>query len=315
MNILLAPMEGVVDNHMREILTSLGGYQLCVTEFIRVVDHVLPDKVFQRLCPELENGGRTTAGTPVIVQLLGAEPELMAANATRAVELGALGIDLNFGCPAKCVVKKSGGSILLKEPARLYDIIHAVRKNVNSAIPVSAKVRLGFDNTDLAMDIAHAVESAGADFITVHARTKRDGYKAPARWEWLSKINEALHIPVVANGDINSVDDFRRCIEISGCENIMIGRGAVACPDLAWQITRYQAGKTYQALDWKDVQPLLFNLANAMKAEVKERHIVGRIKQWLAMLRWEYTEAQTCFEAVRKMTDFSEVELMINHRL
>jgi tRNA-dihydrouridine synthase C len=312
MNILLAPMEGVVDSHMRNILTGVGGYTLCVTEFVRVVDQLLPDKIFHRLCPELKTAGRTVAGTPVIVQLLGAEPEWMASNANRAVELGAPGIDLNFGCPAKCVNKNNGGAALLKEPIRIFNVIQAVRKNVKTDIPVSAKVRLGFDDTELALDIAHAVQSAGADFITVHARTRRDGYKAPARWEWLARINAALDIPVIANGDINSVDDYRRCIEMSGCEHIMIGRGAVGCPDLAKQINRYQTGGAYQAIGWREIQPLLLNLADAMKEEVKERYIVGRVKQWLAMLKGEYKEAHTCFEAVRKLAQISEIEAIFN---
>ena len=104
MHIILAPMEGVIDVHLRETLTGLGGYTQCATEFIRILDNELPNKVFYRLCPELRQGGKTRAGTPVTVQLLGSNAEMMAANAVRAVALGAPSIDLNFGCPAKCVV-------------------------------------------------------------------------------------------------------------------------------------------------------------------------------------------------------------------
>jgi len=248
----------------------------------------------------------------VVVQLLGSHPEIVAANAHRAVELGAPGIDLNFGCPAKCVNKNKGGAILLKEPQKLYNIIHAVRTAVPTEIPVSAKIRLGYENTDLALDNAFAVQSAGADFITVHARTKRDGYKHPARWEWLAHINTALTIPVVANGDINSVEDHRRCNDIGGCERIMLGRGAIARPDLARQIRHYEQDQFTTAIEWHDIQPLLLDMAESMKFDVKGRYIVARIKQWLVMLKREYHEAQSCFDAIRTLTHYSDLISTLN---
>lgn len=311
MKIHLAPMEGVVDSYMRQLLTELGGYDRCVTEFIRVVDHLLPDKVFDRYCPELKTQGKTSAGTPVIVQLLGSDPSAMAENACRAVELGAPGIDLNFGCPAKCVNKRNGGAFLLQQPEQLFTIIEVVRNAVENHIPVSAKIRLGYESTDLALDNALAVQSAGASYITVHARTKSDRYKAPARWEWLAKINQALDIPVIGNGDINSVDDFKRYLEISGCEDIMIGRGAVSRPDLARQIRHFHQNKmTCDEMQWNDVERMVISMAIAMKPKVKGRFIVARIKQWLVMLKREYTEAQDCFNELRQLKQYSELEAL-----
>jgi tRNA-dihydrouridine synthase C len=125
--ILLAPMEGVMESVMRDMLTRIGGYERCVTEFVRVSSTVLPPKVYYRLCPELKQGGRTAAGTPVYVQLLGSDPVLMAANAAVAAKLGAPGIDLNFGCPAKTVNKSRGGATLLRTPEAVYEICSAVR--------------------------------------------------------------------------------------------------------------------------------------------------------------------------------------------
>lgn len=313
MNILLAPMEGVIDHHMRQLLTAIGGYQHCVTEFVRVTDQLLPARVFRRLCPELGNGGHTNAGTPVIVQLLGGVPEAMAANACRAVALGAPGIDINFGCPSKFVNRKAGGAVLLKAPQRLYDVVRAVRHAVPPEIPVSAKIRLGYDNTDLALDNARAVQDAGAEFITVHARTKSDGYKAPARWEWLAHINAALSIPVIANGDINNVEDYLRCREISGCEDVMIGRGALARPDLARQIKCHQQGTSTDAMDWTATHALLLDLAAHMKTETEGRYVVARIKQWLVMLRREHPEAQTTFNRIRAISDYSEMEAILRY--
>lgn len=313
--ILLAPMEGVVDSYLRDILTKIGGFDLCVTEFVRVVDQLLPPKVFKRFCVELDTNGKTAAGTPVIVQLLGSDPEAMAANAVRAAELGAYGIDLNFGCPAKCVNKRNGGSYLLQEPQRLFDIISAVRKSVDDSIPVTAKIRLGFDDTELALDNAHAVEDAGANYITVHARTKADGYKAPVRWEWLARINDELSIPVIANGDINSIEDYKKCITVSGCEHIMIGRGAVARPDLARQIHAYQNNENFIAMEWVEVLTLLIGMSEAMTKDVKTRYIVSRTKQWLAMLKKVYPEAEICFTTIRKMKDYKDVQKSLVNQL
>lgn len=311
MNILLAPMEGVVDSRMREILTTIGGFHLCVTEFVRVTDRLLPAKVFRRLCPELNHGGKTPAGTPVVVQLLGGVPEIMAVNAAKAASLGALGIDINFGCPSPQVNRKAGGAVLLKDPQQLHDIMHAVRSAVVKHIPVSAKLRLGYEDTDLALDNALAIQEAGVNFITVHARTKIDGYKAPARWEWLAHINEAVAIPVVANGDINSVDDYIKCREVSGCEDVMLGRGAMACPDLALQIKYHQQGTAYKSMEWDDVQPLIIGLAESMQGNVQGKHISMRIKQWLLYLRREYEKAHHCFELIKRTSNYAEMEPLL----
>lgn len=317
MKIYLAPMEGLVDQHMRQTLTTLGGYDACVTEFVRVVDQLLPSKVFKRLCPELNNNGNTSAGTPVTVQLLGADIGAMAANAVRAVRLGAPGIDINFGCPSRCVTRRNGGSFLLKDPNKIHDIVCSVRQAVDNHIPISAKIRLGYENTDLALDNANAVQSAGADFITVHARTKIDGYKPPARWEWIAKIKDELNIPVVANGDISSVEEYRRCIEITGCEYIMIGRAAVSCPDLAAQIFHDVRNKEYTPLEWPQIHTLITHMSEIMKTEIKDRFALARIKQWLVFLKQKYPEANDYFKIVKSFKKFEELEdfLSLKHSI
>ena len=139
-------MEGVIDFAMREILTGLGGYDHAVTEFIRINDHLLPNKTFYKYAPELLHGGNIKSGTPVYIQLLGQHPNLMAENARRAFDLGATGIDLNFSCPAKTVNNHKGGSILLREPDTVNKIVTAVRAAVPNKTPVSVKMRLGYDD-------------------------------------------------------------------------------------------------------------------------------------------------------------------------
>lgn len=314
MKVLLAPMEGVIDAPLRDLLTRLGGYDLCVTEFLRVTDRLLPAKAFRRLCPELDHGCRTASGTPVLLQLLGGDAQLMAENAHKACELGARGIDINFGCPSRFVTRKDGGSILLQEPERVHEIVSSVRRAVPAAIPVSAKIRLGYEDTSLALDNGRAVQDGGASFITVHARTRRDGYKAPARWEWLARIRESLSIPMVANGDIRSVADYWRCREISGCEDVMIGRGAVSRPDLGRQIAHAKEAVVSEAMHWPEVEALLLSLGESMALEREGRHVASRLKQWLSMLRQEYSEATECFAQIRRMRDFAEIRAMFEAR-
>ena len=135
-------MEGVVDHLMRDMLTRVGGFDLCVTEFMRVVENKLSKKTLYRLCPELRNGAKTPSGVPVRVQLLGQHPQWLAENAQLAVELGSPGIDLNFGCPAKTVNKSKGGAVLLQTPEVLYDIVKEVRSAVPESLPVTAKYAL-----------------------------------------------------------------------------------------------------------------------------------------------------------------------------
>ncbi|MCB1639998.1 MAG: tRNA-dihydrouridine synthase, partial [Thiothrix sp.] len=152
MRLILAPMEGVLDAAMRALLTRIGGYDRCVTEFVRITNQQLPARVFQRRCPELLQGGHTAAGVPVYVQLLGGDPDYMALNARTVETLGAPGIDLNFGCPSKTVNRNDGGSTLLREPERVHRIVTRVRQAVSPQVPVTVKIRLGFHDSSLLED-------------------------------------------------------------------------------------------------------------------------------------------------------------------
>ncbi|HEX4872415.1 MAG TPA: tRNA-dihydrouridine synthase family protein, partial [Nevskiaceae bacterium] len=224
MRLALAPMEGLVDPLLRELLTEVGGLDWCVTEFVRVTTRLLPAAVFHRYAPEAHQGWRTASGVPVHLQLLGSDPACLADNAALAAALGAPVIDLNFGCPAKTVNRSRGGAILLREPELLERIVRAVRAAVPAAVPVTAKMRLGYEHTDLALDCARALESGGAAQLVVHARTKVQGYQPPAHWEWIARIREAVAVTVYANGEIWSVADWQRCRAVSGAADFMLGR-------------------------------------------------------------------------------------------
>jgi tRNA-dihydrouridine synthase C len=308
-------MEGVVDYQVRDLLTRIGGLDGCVTEFVRVVDQRLPRRVFLRTAPELTQQCLTPAGTPVKLQLLGGQPEPMADNAQRAVIAGANALDINFGCPAKTVNKSDGGACLLRQPDRVYAIVKAVRDAVPASVSVSAKIRLGFNARDNYLANAEAVQAAGADSLAVHARSKADGYRPPAYWECIGEINQQLSIPVIANGEVWSVADYRRCRERSGCEDVMLGRGLLACPDLARQIQAHLAGEDYTPMGWPEVCALLRHYFDLCRPNYPNKLSGNRIKQWLVYLRRQYLEADTFFEAVKRVQQPDELIAHFNAQL
>ncbi|MDI1274230.1 tRNA-dihydrouridine synthase [Polaromonas sp.] len=295
MTILLAPMEGLLDFVLRDILTRAGGIDRCVSEFIRITDQLLPERVFTRIVPELHTGGRTLAGVPVRAQLLGSDPVCLAENAARLATLGPAGIDLNFGCPAKVVNRHGGGAALLEEPDTIAAIVAAVRRAVPAHLPVSAKMRLGFNDDSKAIDCAQAIADNGADELVVHARTKAQAYRPPAYWERIADIRAAVSIPVVANGEIWTVDDARRCRQASGCEMLMLGRGAVADPGLALAI----CGGAVAGLTWVALLPLVAQFWELVCSRLDAHSRAGRLKQWLNFLRRRYPEAERAFQALR----------------
>ena len=295
-------MEGVVDHLMRDMLTRVGGFDLCVTEFVRIVDQKLPQKTFYRLCPELHEGGKTPSGVPVRVQLLGQHPQWLAENALTAVELGSPGVDLNFGCPAKTVNKSKGGAVLLQYTELLHDIVKAVREAVPAHLPVTAKIRLGFEDKSLAIDNAVAIDEAGASELVVHARTKTEGYRPPAYWDWIKKIRAHTRLPVIANGEIWSYEVAKRCQEMSGCNDVMIGRGALAMPNLARHIRDNEP-----PMSWPELAQLLIDYSGYEIYGDKGRYYPNRLKQWCGYLKRQYPEAEILFDNIRRLQKADDI--------
>jgi tRNA-dihydrouridine synthase C len=311
MRLMLAPMEGVIDHTMRELLTSLGGIDRCVTEFVRVSDLLLPPRVFRRLCPELDSGGTTASGVPVYVQLLGGRAEVLADNAARAAELGAPGIDLNFGCPARTVNKSDGGAIILREPERVHAITAAVRAAVPAAVPVTVKTRLGYEDQDLFLDIVQGIEAAGATEITVHARTKRHGYRPPAYWEEIARAGEVVALPMIANGEIWSPGDALRCREVSGSNDLMLGRGALCRPDLPRLVVAAARGESAESLHWPDIAPLVLRFFELNLNHYDASHAGNPVKQWLVYLRAYFVQAASLFEAVKRLRQPQDIRAVL----
>lgn len=309
MQLALAPMEGLVDDAMRALLTEIGGIDWCVSEFVRINSTLLPAASFLKLAPEIAIGSCTPSGTPMRLQLLGSDPSCLADNAAFAVTLGAPVIDLNFGCPAKTVNKSKGGAVLLKEPELMHAIVSAVRAAVPATVPVTAKMRLGFDHANDAETCAQALADGGAASIVVHARTKADGYKPPAYWERIGSIRDAVKVPVYANGEVWSVEDWQRCRAVSGVDDVMLGRGLIARPDLARQIAAVRAGRAVEPMRWDELLPKVIGYWDGVRARVSHpRYAPGVLKQWLVWLGRSYPEAAQLFLEVRSVSDTDEVE-------
>ena len=309
--ILLAPMEGLLDHTLRDMLTRVGGVDLCVSEFIRVTNTVLPRRAFIRVAPELLNKSRTVAGVPVRVQLLGSDPDYLAANAAALAQLEPAGIDLNFGCPAKTVNQHRGGAVLLDEPELVGQIVAAVRRAVPLHIPVSAKMRLGYNDDSRAEECALAIEAAGASDLVVHARTKAHGYRPPAYWDRIADLRQHVRMPMVANGEIWTLADALRCREVTGCDRLMIGRGMVADPGLALAIAQHDAlssGADRVAVSWTQIVGLMRLFWQGIALRVAPRHRAGRLKQWLNYLRRVYPEAQDAFDQLRLLHEPAKID-------
>ncbi len=287
--LVLAPMEGITDAPMRALQGESGAFTYAVSEFLRISQEIPPRRVFLRHVPELEYGSRTPSGMPVHVQLLGGDPERMALAAERACQAGAIAIDLNFGCPARTVNRHDGGATLLKSPQRIRTIVSAVRASVPTSVPVSAKLRLGWDDMKAIHSNAESAAEGGASWITIHGRTKEQGYRPPAYWGPIGEVRRRIGIPVVANGDIWTIEDFLRCRDETGCQHFMIGRGALADPWLPLRIahelgilTDFQPQPMASLEAW---MPWLrrFRYWSEHFPTRSPEYLLPRVKQWLRL--------------------------------
>jgi tRNA-dihydrouridine synthase C len=307
LGVALAPMDGVTDHVYRELMTARarpGAIAFVVSEFVRVTDRALTAEAIRRACPEVSRGGTTHAGIPVYVQLLGGQPEPLAATARAAVESGAYGVDLNFGCPAKLVNRHDGGAVLLRAPDRIERIVAAVRAAVPDARPVSAKIRLGWECRKDVTGIARAAERGGASFVTVHGRTKCEMYGPPADWEAIGQARRALRVPTVANGDLNSRSDLDACRIQSGCETFMLGRGPMGRPSL---LCGEASGDSRDEIPLV-AELLLEYLARLADARYREDRAVARVKQWLSLGTKVNPELSPLFERIKRLSTRAEVK-------
>ena len=313
--LVLAPMEGVTDAPMRALLSERGGFSFCVSEFLRINQDLLPEHVFHEHVPELLTSCKTPSGVPIQVQLLGGNEELMALNAQRACDLGAKAIDINFGCPSRTVNHNDGGAALLRFPARIQKIVAAVRRAVPQDVPVSAKLRLGWESREDIYVNAEQAFLGGASWITIHARTKMQGYAPPVDWKYIGEVRKNLSIPIIANGDIWSREDFLRCQELTGCEHFMLGRGALANPTLVHQISEELGIQppnpvpdfSQHPKDWEALLVRFAELNEPMNGH--SQYTASRIKQWLKLASLRHS--LPWFEEVKRSKNLGEIFTLI----
>ena len=307
-SLALAPMEGVTDWIVRELFADLGCIDYAVTEFIRVSSEIVPPKVLRRMCPELTQP-RVSRKFSVHLQLLGGHAERLAATAQNGAALGATAIDLNFGCPAPTVNLHDGGASLLRDPARIEHIVRTVRRAVDSSVSVSAKVRLGWENPEDIFETVNAVEAGGASWITIHARTKLQGYAPPANWAMIGRARSLTSLPVVANGDIDSLQSVEQCIRESGCTRLMIGRGAIEQPEIFRLLRGAEPGW------WTPTKRLSvierFIAMSLQAGDDRERYTLARCKFWLRALGKREPAIHTLFEACKRLEVLSELRLQL----
>jgi tRNA-dihydrouridine synthase B len=237
---ILAPLSGVTDVGMRRIARRHGA-SLVVSEMVASDDYVQGSQ-------EARLRAEGAGVDPHVVQIAGCDAGFMASAARLAEQSGAAIIDINMGCPAKRVTGGWAGSALMREPHHALALAAAVKAAVS--VPVTVKMRLGWDHASLnAADLARRLEDLGAAAVTVHGRTRQQFYKGSADWDAIARVVEAVSIPVVANGDIGSVDDARRCLAASGADAVMIGRAAVGRPWLVGRIAAALAGRPFAEPD------------------------------------------------------------------
>lgn len=309
----LAPMDGITDAAWRELATAVAdgdsGIDWCVSEFVRVTHCAVGPAVLLREVPELARGGRTPSGVPVAVQLLGGVPGPMADTAARAVELGALAIDLNFGCPAKTVNNHDGGAALLKTPCRIEAVVAAVRAAVPSAVPVSAKIRLGWDSSATVVELARAAEAGGAAWLTIHARTRLQLYAPPVDWRAIARARAAVGIDVVANGDLCRVGDIAACAADSGCRAFMIGRAAMADP---WVFRRIRGLQAEGDVDPSALRQLLERYVVTLRSHGgTEAMALARVKQWMRFAAALHQPGARAFEAIKRCTTLEQAQPLL----
>jgi len=274
--LFLAPMEGVGDSAFRKAMASVGGFNEAITEFIRV-----PTNAHVKSLAKVYDCNETMP-IPLAAQLMGQDPSLMAEMAVEIEKRGAPRIDLNCGCPSNTVTGKGAGSSLLKDP----NLLHKIAKSMVDAVsvPVSLKMRSGYEDTSLFKENLKAAEESGVKFITLHPRTKVEGYGPPANWDLIAEAKSYLKIPLVGNGDILNVTDALRMLTHTNCDALMIGRGSIMNPFIFREIQAHFDSKRFEAKDSALIDYVSV-FTKEMSADIAtERGKINKMKQLMSFL-------------------------------
>ena len=234
--IFLAPMAGVTDLPFRVVCKEFGA-GLVYSEMVSSKAMHFNDKKTMELLRTSEEE------SPLAVQIFGHEPDIMAESVPKALSTGGKILDINMGCPAPKVANNGDGSSLLKDPSLIGKIVESVKKV--SPVPVTCKIRIGFDEVADVGEIARIIEASGADAICVHPRTRKMYYSGNADWSYIELVKKTVSIPVIGNGDVRNGSDALRMLERTGCDAVMVGRGARGNPFIFEEINCALDGRTY----------------------------------------------------------------------
>ena len=295
-NIFLAPMAGITDKPMRNLVASFGKGNL-VSEMVAI-------NAIQRKNPKSYKIADVRDETyPVTVQLVGGDPQLFGDVAQLIEELGAYSIDINMGCPVKKIINNNAGSALMKDIKKASQIIETVKKNTK--LNVSVKFRKGWDHQHVnAVEFASMCENSGASFITIHGRTRSDFYSGTADWDIIASVKAAVKIPVIGNGDITSPQSAKRMLEYTKADGVMVGRAALGAPWLISQIHNYiTTGKEPQ------------NISISATKEILLRHIKELISYYGEKLALPLSRKYVCWycKNLRDARKFRENYVRINN--
>jgi nifR3 family TIM-barrel protein len=273
--LFLAPMEGVGDRCFRKAMASIGGFNEAVTEFIRVPINAHVKSLAKVYEPN------EIYPIPLAAQLMGSDPLLIAEMAKEIERRGAHRIDLNCGCPSNTVTGKGAGSSLLKDPSNLFLVGKALVDAVS--IPVTIKMRSGYEDISLFKENLLAAQETGVKFITLHPRTKVEGYTPPAKWDLIAQAKSMLNIPVVGNGDILNANHAQNMLKMTNCDALMVGRGAVINPFIFHEIRASFSGETYIPR-WESLIRYFKVYLDEIPKEMPERNKISKMKQLMSFM-------------------------------
>lgn len=298
-NVFLAPMAGITDQPMRKLVSSLGKGTM-VSEMAAV-------NAMQRKNPKSYRiADVRDEPYPVVVQLVGGDPEVFAEAARLTEELGAYSIDINMGCPVKKIVNNNSGSALMRDTLLASKIIESVKKNTK--LMVSVKFRKGWDHNSVnAVEFAKMCENSGASYLTVHGRTRSDFYSGEADWDIIAAVKQAVKIPVIGNGDVTGPEKAKQMLDYTKADGVMVGRAALGNPWLISQIHNYlETGILPEKIPVPQIKETLLTHIKELVSYYGERMAVQISRKYVCWYSKNLYEAKRFRENYTVINDFEE---------